>query len=315
MGVNLDHQKSVRPPLEVRNLNVNLGGRPVLTDVNLCLPAGTLMGLVGPNGAGKTTLLRTILGLLRPASGQILLSGQSSQFGQFGQSGQVSQNIQTRQASEISQISQVKKVGYFGRLSRRQSISKLGYVPQRHEFAWDFPISIEGVVTSGLTGQIGWFGRLQKTHYQSVYRALEQVKLVDLHTRPVAELSGGQRQRVLIARALATNPAVLLLDEPFTGLDQPSMDLLSDLFLELTAQGVAILMSTHDLGGAIDICHQLALLKGTITASGTPQELRDPQIWMRTYGVRPNSSLLRTVGITDASLIASAVERVAQEEE
>lgn len=306
MGVNLDHQKYVRPPLEVRNLSVNLGGRPVLTDVNLCLPAGTLMGLVGPNGAGKTTLLRTILGLLRPASGQILLSGQS---------GQVSQNSQTCQTSENGQIGQVKKVGYFGRVSRRQSISKLGYVPQRHEFAWDFPISIEGVVTSGLTGQIGWFGRLQKTHYQSVYRALEQVKLVDLRTRPVAELSGGQRQRVLIARALATNPAVLLLDEPFTGLDQPSMDLLSDLFLELTAQGVAILMSTHDLGGAIDICHQLALLKGTITASGTPQELRDPQIWMRTYGVRPNSSLLRTVGITDASLIASAVERVSQEEE
>lgn len=243
--------------LEVRDLCVNLAGRQVLHRVNLNLPEKTLLGLVGPNGAGKTTLLRTILGLLPAAEGSIHVDG----------------------------------------CVHGKARHQLGYVPQRHEFAWDFPISVEGVVTSGLTGHLGWFGRLGRDHYRSVYRALEQVRLDDLRHRPVAELSGGQRQRVLIARALATNPKVLLLDEPFTGLDQPTMDMLSELFLELTAGGVSILMSTHDLGGAIDVCHQLAMLKGTILAQGTPAELRDPDLWIRTYGVKRDSALLRTVGI------------------
>lgn len=252
--------------LEVRDLCVNLAGRQVLHNLNLDLPEHTLLGLVGPNGAGKTTLLRTILGLLPAAEGSIHVDG----------------------------------------CVHAKARHQLGYVPQRHEFAWDFPISIEGVVTSGLTGSLGWFGRLKREHYRSVYRALEQVRLSELRERPVAELSGGQRQRVLIARALATNPKVLLLDEPFTGLDQPTMDMLSELFLELTAGGVSILMSTHDLGGAIDVCHQLAMLKGTVLAQGTPAELRDPDLWIRTYGVKRDSALLRTVGIGYEALASEA---------
>lgn len=259
--------------LRVSNLCVNLGGRQVLHDVNLTLPKGTLLGLVGPNGAGKTTLLRTILGLLTPAQGSIEVAG----------------------------------------TDRQKARHLLGYVPQRHEFAWDFPIDIEGVVTSGLTGHLGWFGRLKSHHYRNIFSALKKVNLYELRKRPVAELSGGQRQRVLIARALALDPKVLLLDEPFTGLDQPTMDLLSDLFLDLTKEGVSILMSTHDLGGAIDVCHQLAMLKTTIVAQGTPEQLRDPDLWIRTYGVKPDSALLRTVGI-GYSLAASGAPQLSQGE-
>lgn len=243
--------------LDVRSVSVGLGGRPVLHDVDLSVDAGELAGLIGPNGAGKTTLLRSILGLVRVASGQVLVEGRPV----------------------------------------RPRRSPVGYVPQRHEFAWDFPISVENAVMTGRSGRIGLVRRPGLPDWRAVNEALERVGMTGLARRPVGELSGGQRQRVLVARALALQPRVLLLDEPFTGLDLPTQELLTGLFQELAGEGRAVLMTTHDLVGALDTCTRVALLNRTVIADGTPSELLDPEPWMRTFGVGENSPLLKILKV------------------
>lgn len=244
--------------LGVHGLTVDLGGRTVLTDVDLTVDKGELVGLVGPNGAGKTTLLRTLMGLVRPRAGQVVVAD-----------GPV-----------------------------RRGRAKLGYVPQRHEFAWDFPISVENVVMTGRTGMLGLFRRPGVTDWRAVAEAIDRVRMTDLRTRPVGELSGGQRQRVLLARALALQPSVLLLDEPFTGLDMPTQDMLSDLLRSLAREAHAVLTTTHDLPGALHTCDRLALLNRTVIAAGTPDQLRDEQLWMDTFGIGEHSPLLKILKAT-----------------
>ena len=119
----------------------------------------------------------------------------------------------------------------------------------------------------------------------------------DLATRPVGELSGGQRQRVLVARALALRPELLLLDEPFTGLDMPTQEVLTDLFRTLAGEGEALLMTTHDLVAARSECDRLVLVNRTVVASGTPAALSDPDPWIRTFQVRPGNPLLAALGL------------------
>jgi manganese/iron transport system ATP-binding protein len=244
--------------LEVEGLAVELGGRLVLADVNLTVEKGELVGLVGPNGAGKTTLLRTLMGLLRPRGGQVLV----------------------------------------GDAPVRRGRAELGYVPQRHEFAWDFPVSVADVVMTGRTGRLGLFRRPGVADWEAVAEALDLVRMTDLRTRPVGQLSGGQRQRVLVARALALRPAVLLLDEPFTGLDMPTQELLSDLVLSLAREARAVLMTTHDLPAALHTCDRLALLNRTVIAEGTPDQLRDAEVWMDTFGIRADNPLLKILKAT-----------------
>jgi manganese/iron transport system ATP-binding protein len=240
--------------LALELVSVQLGGRTVLRDAQLHVERGELVGLIGPNGAGKTTLLRAALGLLQPISGHVLVDGRRAVAGR----------------------------------------TAIGYVPQRHEFAWDFPLSVENVVMTGRTGRLGLFRRPGVPDWQAVDDALERVRMTDLRTRPVGELSGGQRQRVSVARALALQPAVLLLDEPFTGLDMPTQELLTDLFASLAREGRAVLMTTHDLAAAIYSCDRLALLNETIIAAGPPGVLaRDTAAWQRTFGIGERSPLLR----------------------
>ncbi len=239
--------------LEVSGLDVDLGGRRVLRDVGFRLDRGEFVALVGPNGAGKTTLVRSVLSLIRIRSGQILIDGRPAQ--------------------------------------RRGA--RIGYVPQRHEFAWDFPISVENAVMTGRNGVLPLWRRPGLDDWRIVRDCVDRVELGDLRTRPVGELSGGQRQRVLVARALASQPSTLLLDEPFTGLDLPTQEMLAALFAELASEGSAVLMTTHDLLGAMQGCSRLLLLDGTIVADGAPRQLLDPELWMRTFGVGPTSPLLR----------------------
>ncbi|HEU5149328.1 MAG TPA: anchored repeat-type ABC transporter ATP-binding subunit [Iamia sp.] len=239
--------------IAVEGLAVSLGGRPVLHDVDLTVAGRELVGLVGPNGAGKTTLLRALLGLVRPAAGTITVAGART-----------------------------------GRRRRRG----IGYVPQRHEVAWDFPISVEQMVLTGRTGLLGLGRRAGVEDWTAVADALARVHLADLRRRPVGELSGGQRQRVLVARALAVRPAALLLDEPYTALDMPTQELLAGLFAGLAADGTAVLMTTHDLLGALGSCTRLVLLNRTVVAEGPPARLRDPEPWMRTFGVGEASPLV-----------------------
>lgn len=244
--------------LAVRNVSVQLGGRRVLRDIDLDVDTGEFVGLIGPNGAGKTTLLRTILGLVRPERGHVEIDG----------------------------------------IRGDRARSLIGYVPQRHEFAWDFPISVEDAVMTGRIRRIGWLRRPGILDFDAVAEALERVHMEHLRARPVGELSGGQRQRVLVARALALRPRLLLLDEPFTGLDMPTQELLIELFRDLAQEDKAVLMTTHDLLGARMECSRLTLLNRTVIADGAPAALTDSDVWMRTFDIRATNPLLTTLGIS-----------------
>lgn len=244
--------------LRIEGVGVELGGRLVLHDVDLRVAASEQVGLIGPNGAGKTTLLRAMLGLLPIRDGAITISGKTP----------------------------------------AQARGSIGYVPQRHEFAWDYPVDVRTAAMTGRTHQIGWFRRPGQADRDAVDQALERVDLTELRRRPIGELSGGQRQRVLVARALALQPRLLLLDEPFTGLDVPTQEILTSLFHELTREGTAILMTTHDLPAAAETCGRLCLLNETVVADGTPEELRDPAIWLRAFGVARSEQLLHSLGVT-----------------
>jgi manganese/iron transport system ATP-binding protein len=243
--------------LSIDVVSVELGGRLALRDVDLRVRSGELVGMIGPNGAGKTTLLRTVLGLLPCQGGSVTI-----------------ENAPPARA--------------------RRSI---GYVPQRHEFAWDFPISVAATVMSGRTRQIGWLRRPGRRDRSVVDQALDRVGMSELRNRPIGELSGGQRQRVLVARALAMEPRLLLLDEPFTGLDVPTQETLTALLRELRAEGKAVLMTTHDLPAAAELCTRLCLLNETVIAEGPPEELRDPAIWLRAFGVARSEQLLHSLGV------------------
>ncbi|WP_066948701.1 anchored repeat-type ABC transporter ATP-binding subunit [Streptomyces lushanensis] len=163
--------------------------------------------------------------------------------------------------------------------------ARIGYVPQRHEFAWDFPVDVAGAVLSGRTRQIGWLRRAGARDRAAVDGALERTGLTALRRRPVGELSGGQRQRVLVARALATEPDVLLLDEPFTGVDVPTQDVLGVLFARLAQEGRALLMTTHDLAAAARSCTRVVLLNRSVVAEGGPELLSDPEQMLRAFGL------------------------------
>ncbi|WP_418154545.1 anchored repeat-type ABC transporter ATP-binding subunit [Actinoalloteichus caeruleus] len=245
------------PLMRVDKLSVDLGGRTALRDVDLAVSAGELVGLIGPNGAGKTTLLRAVLGLLPPRAGTIRLGDRTPD----------------------------------------RARGTVGYVPQRHEFAWDFPISVEKAVLTGRVHRVGWLRRPGAVDRNAVDEALDRVSLGGLRRRPIGELSGGQRQRVLVARALALRPELLLLDEPFTGLDVPTQELLTGLFETLRREGRALLMTTHDLPAAASLSTRLCLLNRTVIADGPPAELRDPSVWLAAFGVAGSTSLLRSLGV------------------
>ncbi|MDK6814741.1 MULTISPECIES: anchored repeat-type ABC transporter ATP-binding subunit [Corynebacterium] len=176
--------------------------------------------------------------------------------------------------------------------------TSLGYVPQRHDVEWDFPISVSNAVLSGRTGLVGWFRRPGRADKQAARRAIELTNLEEFARRPIAQLSGGQRQRVLIARALACEPEVLLLDEPFTGLDAPNTEELLLLFDKLTADGTSVVMSTHNLSEAAHSCSRLVLFNRGIIADGPAETLRmTSQPWSDTFGVSASSPLLSAIGV------------------
>lgn len=154
------------PVLEISNLYAGYARRSILKDLSLTLERGEFAGLIGANGAGKTTLLRTILGLIRPASGQVRVLGESP----------------------------------------RVARAHIGYVPQKHQFQWDFPLTVKDTVMTGRVREIGFFRRPAKKDWVQVFSAMERTDVLHLQDASIAELSGGQRQRVLLARALAAGP-------------------------------------------------------------------------------------------------------------
>ena len=171
-------------------------------------------------------------------------------------------------------------------LSGRVSVtaSRIGLVPQSADLDLTFPVSAAEVVTMGLIGEAGWGKRITADMRRRVGHALERVNLADRATRRFGTLSGGQRQRVLVARALVARPELVMMDEPFNGLDAPSRDIITRLIAELTEDGVGVVVSTHDLSLARDVCSRACVLASRLVALGPTNEALAPEILARAYG-------------------------------
>jgi ABC-type Mn2+/Zn2+ transport system ATPase subunit len=234
------------PALEVRGLRVSYGAQPVLEDVAFALPAGQLVGVIGPNGAGKTTMLKAILGLAPAEAGTVAAGGAAI----------------------------VRRGGH------------VAYVPQRDAINWRFPASVADVVLMGRYGRLGWLKRPGAADRAVARRCLEQVGMESLAARPIAELSGGQQQRVFLARALAQEPEVLLLDEPISGVDAPTQEAILRILSGLAAQGKTLLMTTHDLRCNMDHFDALLALNRRVIAVGPVEQVLTPDVLTRTYGAQ-----------------------------
>ena len=227
-----------RIAVAVRDLWAGYDGSPALEGVSFDLPAGVLVGIAGPNGAGKSTLLKVLLGLLKPWRGSIELFGQHL-------------NGQRR---------------------------RLGYAPQAELVDWDFPATVRDVVMMGRYGRIGLLRRPAAADRDAVASALAQVGLTALAGRQIGELSGGQQRRMLIARSLAQEADLLLLDEPMVGLDATTQHDLLALFEQLRHAGKTLLVATHDLS-CVAACFDLAvLLNRKLIALGPPNEVFTPEL-------------------------------------
>ncbi len=232
--------------IEVHDLTVSYGAKPVLWDVDVLIPAGQIVAIVGPNGAGKSTLLKAIVGLVRPLTGWIKVF--DAPFEQ-----------------------------------RRAWVA---YVPQRESVDWDFPTDALDVVMMGLYGQIGWFRRPSREHRQRALQCLEQLGIAHLAQRQISQLSGGQQQRVFLARALAQNPKLYLLDEPFAGVDAATEDTIFRILRQLRDQGRTVVVVHHDLQTVADRFDYVVLLNLRLIAAGPVEEAFTAENLQRTYGGR-----------------------------
>lgn len=166
------------------------------------------------------------------------------------------------------------------------SNQRLGYVPQHEAVDWDFPVTVRDVVMMGQVREIGWFRFPGRKHWQAVDSALERVGMLELGERQISELSGGQRRRAFIARALVTQADILLLDEPFSGVDASAQADLMDVLRSLNQDGITILLSTHDLNLAFQHFDKVMALRRQVIAYGTPQEVYRPEVLSQLYGGR-----------------------------
>ncbi|MEM9276995.1 MAG: manganese/iron ABC transporter ATP-binding protein [Pseudomonadota bacterium] len=221
-------------------------GHTALWDASFEVPNGTVTALVGVNGAGKSTLFKAIMGFAPAAKGQIRLLGKS-----------------------------VKE-------ALRQNL--ISYVPQAEEVDWTFPVLVEDVVMMGRYGHMGFLRRPRRKDHEAVDQALERVNMQDYRHRQIGELSGGQRKRVFLARALAQDGQVILLDEPFTGVDVKTEDQIIKLLGELRAEGRVMLVSTHNLGSVPQFCDRTILVKGTVLAHGPTETIFTQENLQQAFG-------------------------------
>ena len=234
------------PAIEVHDLTVAYRDKPVLWDVDLAVPGGVLMAVVGPNGAGKTTLVKSMLGLVRPVSGEVLVQGKP-----------------------------------YSPRSRA-----VAYVPQRGTVDWDFPTTVFDVALMGTYGRLGWFRRPGAAEKAATADALGRVGMSDFANRQISQLSGGQQQRVFLARALVQDAPVYLMDEPFQGVDAVTEKTIVDILRELRTRGRTVVVVHHDLATVPDYFDWVTLLNVRKIASGPVSEAFTPTNLKATYGER-----------------------------
>lgn len=210
-------------------------GHTALRDASFAIPTGTITALVGVNGSGKSTLFKTIMGFLKAARGEVRILGMS--------------------------------------VPEALKRNVVAYVPQAEEVDWTFPVLVEDVVMMGRYGHMNFLRIPGAADRSAVEAALARVNMLDFRTRQIGELSGGQRKRVFLARALAQDARVILLDEPFTGVDVKTEDAIIGLLRALRDEGRVMLVSTHNLGSVPEFCDRTVLVKGTVLAYGLTSEV------------------------------------------
>ncbi len=240
--------------LEVQDVNVAYSeGRLALRDANLRLERGTICGLIGLNGSGKSTLFKTIMGFLTPLEGRVSVEGVSSRDAQ--------------------------KRGL------------VAYVPQSEEVDWNFPVAVWDVVLQGRYGHMNWMRTPRKQDFEIAKTSLERVGMSAFKHRQIGELSGGQRKRAFLARALAQEGRIMLLDEPFGGVDASTEATIITLLTELRDQGHTVLISTHDLDSVRGFCDQVALIANrTVLEYGPTEKVFTPENLMKVFGGAPSHS-------------------------
>lgn len=235
------------PALDVRGLTVHYGDVLALDDVSLTLRRGAICGLIGMNGSGKSTLFKAIMGTVRPDRGSVAIAGLSP------------------------------------RRARKAGI--VGYVPQSEEVDWSFPLSVHDVVMMGRYGFQGFTRRPRRADREAVAEALDRVELTDLADRRIGALSGGQRKRAFVARGLAQGADVLLLDEPFAGVDRRSEATITELLRELADEGASVLVSSHDLEALPRLADEAILLLRRVLFHGPPDEALQPEQLAKAFGL------------------------------
>ena len=233
-----------RPVIELRGVRAGYDGRTVIDGVDLTVRRGEFVALVGANGAGKSTLLKVIVGLLRPYEGSVRVFESPPGAGAL----------------------------------------HLAYLPQAEQVHWDYPLRVEDVVLMGRVAHSTPGRGPSASDRSAAATAMGRVQIADLARRPIEALSGGQRQRVLLARTLAADPELLLLDEPATGVDPATEEQLMSLLGDLASHGRTVLVATHDLAGVMAHFPRVLCMNGGIVADGDASILRDDAILRRTYG-------------------------------
>ena len=233
-------------PLAIEALEVAYGERTVLSEVDLETHPGNLLAVVGPNGAGKSTLLKAIVGLVRPTRGRISIFGRP--------------------------ITEARE--------------RIAYVPQRSSVDWEFPATAIEVVAMGFYRRIGWMRPVRRRHHDAAREQLARVGLGDLADRQIGQFSGGQQQRIFLARALAQDADLYLMDEPLAGVDAATETVILDVMAELKRAGRTLLCVHHDLDTVARAFDQVLLLAGRQIAVGPVATTFTPENLQRTYGAR-----------------------------
>jgi manganese/zinc/iron transport system ATP- binding protein len=240
----LGPEHSASSPLSIHDLTVAYDRRPVLWDVDLDIPAGKLIAIVGPNGAGKSTLLKAALGLIPVASGRVLVFGKPM----------------------------------------KQQRSQVAYVPQRESVDWQFPVSALDVVTMGRYGALGWCRPVARRHKEQAREALDRVGLADLASRQISQLSGGQQQRVFLARALAQDAQLFLMDEPLASVDAATEQAIIEVLRDLRSEGRTVVVVHHDLQTVPDYFDHVILINMRVVANGPVDDVFTAEALRQTYG-------------------------------
>jgi zinc/manganese transport system ATP-binding protein len=231
------------PLIELSNVGISYGATIALENVSLKIWPGQFMAIIGPNGGGKTTLLRTILGAIPAQQGKVLLRGEA----------------------------------------RGPSFQRVGYVPQLETIDWNFPITVEEVICMGFFDRNSWFRGIRDDDRRKLQSVLARLNLIGLNDRHIRELSGGQQQAVFLGRALLGDPELILLDEPTAGLDIRSRDDVIHFLHEINHQGVAVVITAHDLNWVAAHLPWVVCLNRRVIAEGRPQEVFNASVLKETY--------------------------------